>query len=210
VLVGLRSYSTMEIAAADLQVSADVYWKTSVRFNEQFTKFAGLVFQLKAHAAAVEGLFSKLSYTKSKIRNKMTVENMEMFAVVEDMLVKDVPLDSRPKKRKRLETTGIAPPLASSQEEGLPSLTEEMEEEVIDFLADFELMLLEDDDHTLPLDAMDPAEWEVASTIFEQSFDLQLLAVSVDADVDSIVAEEQDLSSDSDTNSDFDLIDCTS
>ena len=52
------------------------FWKTTQQFAKPTRKLASFVFQLKLHAAPVETLFSSLSYSKPKIKNKMMTDNL--------------------------------------------------------------------------------------------------------------------------------------
>ena len=67
------------------------FWKTTQQFAEPMRKLASFVFQLKGHAAPVETLFSLLSYSKPKIKNKMMRDNLKIIGLIHKLLKDSIP-----------------------------------------------------------------------------------------------------------------------
>ena len=82
-------------------------------------------------------------------------------------------------------------------------MTEEIEADAMDFLAEFEAMVEEDNEHVLETleEESDPTPWEVVPTFFEESFDLNILRVAVvvvpDENEDEFVVQQPNEEGDS-------------
>ena len=82
------------------------FWKTTQQFAKPTRKLASFMFQLKGHAAPVETLFSSLSYSKPKIKNKMTTDNMKIIGSICKSLKDSIPTRCK-NDRKRDKTAGV-------------------------------------------------------------------------------------------------------
>ena len=82
------------------------FWKTTQQFAEPTRKLASFVFQLKGHAAPMETLFSLLSYSKPKIKNKMMTENLKILGSICKSLKDSIPTQCKNDK-KRDKTVGV-------------------------------------------------------------------------------------------------------
>ena len=82
------------------------FWKTTQQFAEPMRKLASFVFQLKGHAAAIETLFSSLSYSKPKIKNKMMTDNLKIIGLIHKSLKDSIPTWCKI-DRKRDKTVGV-------------------------------------------------------------------------------------------------------
>ena len=82
------------------------FWKTTQQFTKPMRKLASFVFQLKGHAAPMETVFSSLSYSKPKIKNKMTSDNLKIIGSIHKSL-KDRILTWCKNDRKRDKTVGV-------------------------------------------------------------------------------------------------------
>ena len=67
------------------------FWKTTSKFDSAFRHLATMIFKMKGHAAPVESLLSGVSYTKTKTCNRMNVENLKMFTMIRNDLVRSIP-----------------------------------------------------------------------------------------------------------------------
>ena len=68
-------------------------------------RLAVMTFKLKGHAAPVETLFSEMSYTKTKTRNRINVDNLKMFTMIRKDLMRSIP-ESKMNYRK-LKNDGV-------------------------------------------------------------------------------------------------------
>ena len=66
-------------------------WKTTSKFDSSLRHLATMIFKVKGHAKLVETLVSGMSYTKTKTRNHMNVENLKMFTMIRNDLVRSIP-----------------------------------------------------------------------------------------------------------------------
>ena len=82
------------------------FWKTTQQFTEPMRKLASFVFQLKGHAAAMETLFSLLSYSKPKIKNKMMTDNLKIIGWIHKSLKDSIHTQCK-NDRKRDKTVGV-------------------------------------------------------------------------------------------------------
>ena len=82
------------------------FWKTTQQFAKPKRKLASFVFQLKGHAAPVEILFSLLSYSKPKIKSKMTTDNLKIIGLICKSLKDSIPTQCK-NDRKRDKTVGV-------------------------------------------------------------------------------------------------------
>ena len=82
------------------------FWKTTQQFAKPMRMPASFVFQLKGHAAPVETLFSLLSYSKPKIKNKMMTENLKIIGTICKSLKDSIPTQCK-NERKRDKTVGV-------------------------------------------------------------------------------------------------------
>ena len=69
-------------------------------------KLASVVVQLKCHAAPVETLFSSLSYSKPKIKNKMMMDNLIMIGSIHKSLKDIIPTWCK-NDREKDKTVGV-------------------------------------------------------------------------------------------------------
>ena len=82
------------------------FWRTTQQFAKPMRKLASFVFQLKGHAAPVETLFSFLSYSKPKIKNKMISNNLKILGSIHKSLKDSIPTWCK-NDRKRDKTVGV-------------------------------------------------------------------------------------------------------
>ena len=73
------------------------FWKIAQQFTKPTRKLASFVFRLKGHAAPMETLFSSLSCSKPKIKNKMMTDNLKIIGSIHKSLK-----DSIPTQRKKI------------------------------------------------------------------------------------------------------------
>ena len=69
-------------------------------------QLASFVFQLKGHVAPMDTLFSSLSYSKPKIKNKMMTDNLKIIGSFHKSLKDSIPTQCK-KHRKRYKTVGV-------------------------------------------------------------------------------------------------------
>ena len=82
------------------------FLKTTQQFAKPTRKLASFVFQLKGHAAPMETLFSSLSYSKPKIKNKMMTDNLKIIGSICKSLKDSIPTQCK-KDRKRDKTVRV-------------------------------------------------------------------------------------------------------
>ena len=97
--------------------------------------------KLKGHAAPVETLFSSLSYSKPKIRNKISPENLKIIGTVRKSLRRSIPVTAGPVKRVR--EAGVNADMGTNTL--LPELDQDHVDEV-DFVEDLQQIFDDDDD----------------------------------------------------------------
>lgn len=66
-----------------------------------------MFFTLKGRAASIETLFSRMSYTKTTAKNRMTTTNMKMITIIKSHLSKQAQGTTNQRKRKRVSTIGV-------------------------------------------------------------------------------------------------------
>ena len=162
----IERYMDSDISDAAFDRSPRVYWRMSTIFKSVTKRFMTTIYQLKGHAAPVESLFSKLSYTKPKIRNRMSSDHLKMFGIIEHGLK----VEEQPKKRKRKETEGVF-----ACQTAFGEITEDIEVDTNDFLQDFEELLANDDDLLECNFNNEPFILEPVYSYLEDLFDLQKL-----------------------------------
>ena len=82
------------------------FWKITHQFTEPMRKLASFVFQLKGHVAPMVTLFSSLSYSKPKIKNMMTTDNLKIIGLIHKSLKDGIPSWCK-NDRKRDKTVGV-------------------------------------------------------------------------------------------------------
>ena len=82
------------------------FWKTTQQVAKPMRKLTSFVFQLKRHAAPMETLFSLLSYSKHKIKNKMMTENLKILGLICRSLKDSIPTQCK-NYRKSDKTVGV-------------------------------------------------------------------------------------------------------
>ena len=82
------------------------FWKITQQFTKCTRKLASFVFQLKGHAAPMETLFSLLSLSRPKIKNKMTMDNLKIIGSICKSLKDSIPTWCK-NDRKRDKTVGV-------------------------------------------------------------------------------------------------------
>ena len=82
------------------------FWKSTQQFTKPMRKLPSFVFQLKGHAAPMETLFSLLSYSKPKIKNKMTTDNLKIIGSIHKSPKDSIPTWCK-NDRKRDKTVGV-------------------------------------------------------------------------------------------------------
>lgn len=100
-------YAELQFTQSQQEMSPSTFWKCSLQFAHCTQTFSSYVFKLKGHAAPVETLFSSLSYSKPKIRNKLTSSNLKIIGTVKKSLQRNLPKGDQRKKRLREATTGV-------------------------------------------------------------------------------------------------------
>lgn len=137
----LTAYAENEFTSSQKEMTQCVFWKCTTQFSPCTRMLAQFVFKLKGHAAPVETLFSSLSYSKPKIRNKLSSTNLKILGVVRKSLKKNIPAGQNPKKRTREGTIGVN---LSINNEIFPELNED-QPDGFDFAEEFD-RILEDDE----------------------------------------------------------------
>lgn len=99
VMVDVGRYCDSSFSEQQLNQNPTTFWQTASSFQRPLRSLVNTIYKLKGHAAPVESLFSRLSYTKPKIRNKMSTEHMKMMSIIEDGLKKDVKIKKNRKRR---------------------------------------------------------------------------------------------------------------
>ena len=103
---GIHKYNSFILTKDHLTMTPIYFWKTTQQFAESTRKLASFVFQLKGHAAPVETLFSSLSYSKPKIKNKMMTDNLRIIGSICKSLKDSIPTRCK-NHRKRDKTVGV-------------------------------------------------------------------------------------------------------
>ena len=80
----------------ELMMPQREYWKKYLFSNQPIYKFANKIFSICPHSASVERLFSRLGITKSKLRNRMSIQTLSKIAVAQYELNNEI------KKEKEL------------------------------------------------------------------------------------------------------------
>jgi hypothetical protein len=89
----LNSYRVIPFKNTPTELSALLFWQSNAQFGLPIMRLCRWVFEVKGYAAPVETLFSNLSYAKTKIRNKMTTNNMKIMGIVRKSLQENNPLN---------------------------------------------------------------------------------------------------------------------
>jgi hypothetical protein len=167
---GLNDYSKHAFTQVQLDLTPSTFWKCTQIVQAPLRKFADFVFKLKGHGAPVETLFSSLSYTKTKTRNRITPSNLKTIAVVRSHLKRHMPPSQNIKaRRKRPGNDGIIDISGENEDDVvLEASTDVDETEYFDFVKEFEEILLENDVEDFGFTALLKSECEVL-------FDLSVL-----------------------------------
>ena len=118
-----------------------IFWNSTAKFHPPMRQLAVMLFKVKGHAAPVETLFSGMSYTKTKTRNRMNVENLKMFTMIRKDLLHSLPESNKKNRKRKINSdiaTNISPPPPAI------AAPEENSDHVTDLVAEFEDMLLDD------------------------------------------------------------------
>jgi len=142
---GITAYSECTLTLSQHELSASMFWQLTVKYSKPTRTLVGYIFSLKGHAAPVETLFSSLSYSKPKIRNKMVSQNLKIIGTVRKHLKKVEPTKGSG-KRTRDKAKGVNTNVESN--ELLSDVIQEEEEDVenFDFVEALENDIFEDDD----------------------------------------------------------------
>ena len=119
------------------------FWKTTSKFDSALRHLATMIFKMKGHAAPVESLFSGMSYTKTKTCNRMNVENLKMFTMIRNDLVRSIP-DS--KKRQEIKKKSGNDNVISTLISSVLNVDDVEESILYDLEKEFDEMLLDQDD----------------------------------------------------------------
>jgi hypothetical protein len=177
-------YSEWDLSEDDVRRNPTSFWQTATTFQRPLRSFVTTIYKLKGHAAPVESLFSKLSYAKPKIRNKMTTDHMKMMGIIEDGLKKDKDITPKHRKRKALTNGCVAvnDSLTDAEEEEEPesdtTATLDVEETTMpDFVAEFEALLIEDDEAVAEdgMESVQETQVNVTFSYIDTIFDLTKL-----------------------------------
>ena len=151
------------------------FWKTTQQFAEPMRKLASFVFQLKGHAAPMETLFSLLSYSKPKIKHKMTTDNLKILGSICKSLKDSIPTQCK-NDWKRDKAVGV-------EVNDMNETTATIEEtEVNDNSDNTSAIVVELVDH--PND--------VENNDFEAEFEQLMIANIEDADADTTLGQHED------------------
>ena len=95
------------IFTKDLKTMTPMYfWKTTQQFAKPMRELVSFVSQLKRHAASMETLFSSLSYSKPKIKNKMMTDNLKIIGSIHKSLKDSIPTQCKNDRKKGQDSWG--------------------------------------------------------------------------------------------------------
>ena len=163
------------------------FWRTTQQFAEPMRKLALFVFQLKGHTAPVETLFSLLSYSKPKIKNKMMTNNLKILGSIHKSLNDSIPTWGK-NDRKRDKTVGV-------EVNDVSEMTVTIEEtEINDNRDNNAAILVELVDHPSDVENID----------FEAEFEQLMIADIEDADANTMLGQHEEQTVVSTDNADLD------
>ena len=93
----MTTYAELEFTESQEEMSPSTFWKCTLPFAHCTQTLSSYVFRIKGHAAPIETLFSSLSYSKPKIRNKMSSSNLKIIGTIRKSLKKNVPRADQPR-----------------------------------------------------------------------------------------------------------------
>ena len=142
----ISTYVECNLTVSQHEMSPSTFWHCTIKYSKATRTLVGYIFSLKGHAAPVETIFSSLSYSKPKIRNKMTSTNLKIIATVQKSLKRGEPTKSSG-KRTHDATTGVNPNVDDNSDELLFTfIWQDDNVEEFDFEEAFEEVISEDND----------------------------------------------------------------
>jgi hypothetical protein len=143
----ITAYIECDLTVSQKEMSPSTFWNCTIKYSKATRTLVAYMFSLKGHAAPVETIFLSLSYSKAKVRNKMTDTNLKIIGIVRKSLKRREPTKDCG-KRTRDTTNGVMDiNFDKNSDDMLNSFMQHDDSvEEFDFAQEFEHMITEDDD----------------------------------------------------------------